>query len=338
MPTYDAVLVVSFGGPERPEDVMPFLENVVRGRNVPRERLEEVAHHYDRFGGVSPINEQNRRLAAALEAELAAAGMAVPVYLGNRNWHPLLADTIATMKRDGVTNALALIASAYSSYSGCRQYREDIESARGKVSGAPRIDPMRRFFNHPGYLEASLELLREAVGDSEAHVAFTAHSIPLAMASTCDYEAQLRSNAEWLASELGVRSWRLVWQSRSGPPSVPWLEPDVLAHLTTLAVTGVKRVVLAPIGFVSDHMEVVYDLDVEAKQLCERLGIELTRARTVGTHPRFVAGLRELVQERVSGAPRLHLGPLPPRADVCEASCCPKPVRPTTRGGASRPR
>ena len=324
---FDAILVLSFGGPEGMDDVLPFLENVTRGRGVPRERLLEVAHHYERFGGVSPINEQNRALIAALEPELRSRGVDVPVYFGNRNWHPFLADTMRTMRDDGVQRALAVFTSAYSSYSGCRQYREDLFRAQQVVGeDAPELPRLRMFFNHPGFVEANVDRLRDALAalpDGPEHVAFTAHSIPVAMARNCAYEAQLRETAQLVAGATESEDWAVVFQSRSGPPQVPWLEPDVNDHLEAVAARGVRNVVLAPIGFVSDHMEVLFDLDVEARETADRLGLTVARAATAGTHPAFVAGLADLVVERMTpGAGRPALGRLGPSHDVCAPDCC----------------
>src|SRR5215210_2896386 len=334
---FDALLVVSFGGPEGMDDVMPFLENVLRGRNVPPARMREVAHHYELFDGVSPINEQNRRLIAALERELEAQGPRLPVYWGNRNWHPLLADTLRQMRDDGVKNALAFVTSAYSSYSGCRQYREDVERAREAVGpGAPRVEKLRAFYNHPGFVGPNVENLRAALGQipeerrAAARVAFTAHSVPSAMAAGCDYERQLLETCRLTASGAGAATWRLVFQSRSGPPAQPWLEPDICEHLRALKEAGTTDVVVAPVGFISDHMEVLYDLDTEARQLSEELGVNMVRAATVGTHPDFVRMIRELILERLDpSAPRRTLGTFNPSHDVCPADCC--------LPGASRP-
>jgi ferrochelatase len=324
---FDAILLLSFGGPEGMDDVLPFLENVTRGRGVPRERLEEVAHHYERFGGVSPINEQNRALIAALKLELRARGIELPVYFGNRNWHPLLPDVMRAMRDDGVRRALAVFTSAYSSYSGCRQYREDLFRAQQEVgTDAPEVPRLRMFFNHPGFIAANVDRAREALArlpDGDAHLAFTAHSIPVAMARNCAYEPQLRETARLVAGELGVDDWALVYQSRSGPPSVPWLGPDVSDHLEDVAARGVRNVVLAPIGFISDHMEVLFDLDVEARETAERLGLSLARAATAGTHPEFVSGLADLIAERMTrGAGRATVGRLGPNQDVCAPDCC----------------
>jgi ferrochelatase len=328
--TYDALLVVSFGGPEGMDDVMPFLANVLRGRNVPESRMREVAHHYERFGGVSPINEQNRRLIGALERELASEGPRLPVYWGNRNWHPLLADTLRRMRDEGIKNALAFVTSAYSSYSGCRQYREDIERAREAVGeGAPRVDKLRAFYNHPGFVGPNVENLRAALGlipeerRGAARVAFTAHSVPAAMAAGCDYGRQLLETCRLVAEGAGAEHWRLVFQSRSGPPTQAWLEPDILDHLRALKGEGAEDVVVAPVGFISDHMEVLYDLDTEAKQLSEELGVNMIRAATVGTHPDFVRMIRELIVERLDpAAPRRALGTFGPSHDVCAVDCC----------------
>jgi ferrochelatase len=328
--TYDAVLVVSFGGPEGMNDIMPFLENVLRGRNVPRERMLGVAKHYELFGGVSPINEQNRKLIAALKQELEANGPQLPLYFGNRNWHPLLEDTFREMRDDGVKNALAFVTSAYSSYSSCRQYLEDIERARQLVGpDAPHVEKIRAFYNHPGFIEANVANLQTAFQQipnerrRETRIAFTAHSIPLSMAQHCDYEAQLRETSRLVAAAAGIEDWRLVFQSRSGSPSRPWLGPDICDHLRELRASGVADVVVAPVGFVSDHMEIVYDLDTEAMALCRELGLNMVRAATAGTHPAFLRMIRELILERIDAAtPRRSLGTDGPRSGVCQPGCC----------------
>jgi protoporphyrin/coproporphyrin ferrochelatase len=327
---FEAILVVSFGGPEGMDDVIPFLENVTRGRGVPRERLEEVAHHYALFGGVSPINAQNRALIDALRPELDAHGIGLPVYFGNRNWHPYLADTLDAMADDGVERALAFFTSAYSSYSGCRQYREDLYAAQEQVGErAPEVLKLRTFFNHPGFVEANADHVRTALGRVPAErrattqVVYTAHSIPEAMARACRYEQQLAETARLVSEAVGVSDTALVWQSRSGPPSVPWLEPDVNDHLASAAVRGVTDVVLAPIGFVSDHLEILFDLDVEAVETAALLGLGLERAATASTHPAFVAMIRELVQERLDpSVERRGLGAFAPGHDVCPVDCC----------------
>jgi protoporphyrin/coproporphyrin ferrochelatase len=330
VPAYDAVLVVSFGGPEGRAEVIPFLENVLRGRNVPRERLLAVAEHYFHFDGISPINAQNRALIAALETELKQHGIALPVYFGNRNWHPLLADTLRQMRAGGVGRALGFFTSAFSSYSGCRQYRENIAAAQIEIGpGAPHVDKLRGFFNHPGFVEPMIERTAAALEQiptdrrAAAKLVFTAHSIPMAMAAGSRYELQLREAAALVAAGVGRTDGALVYQSRSGSPSQPWLEPDINDHLRALAAAGVRDVVVVPIGFISDHMEVIYDLDLEAKQTAEKLGMNLVRAGTVGTHPRFVQMIRELIVERITGAvEKPALGTLGPSHDVCPADCC----------------
>jgi protoporphyrin/coproporphyrin ferrochelatase len=340
---YDAILVISFGGPESRDEVIPFLDNVLRGRNVPRERMLTVAEHYYHFGGKSPINQQTRELIAALEAELSRNGPKLPVYWGNRNWHPLLPDTVRKMKQDGVRRALALFTSAYSSYSGCRQYREDISRAQSEVGpDAPEIHKLRAFFNHPGFIEPTVERVQEALHAASAEsskniqVIYTAHSIPLSMANTCDYVRQLEEVQQLVSMRLGVTNHALVYQSRGGAPGQPWLEPDILDHLREVKASNLaSAVVLAPISFISDHMEVLYDLDVEARQLCDSLALSMVRAKTVGVHPKFIAMIRELIEERLTpGSERRALGSLGSRTDVCAEDCCPAPSRPQGRPGA----
>jgi ferrochelatase len=338
---FDAILLVSFGGPEGPAEVIPFLERVLTGRNVPPERLQEVAHHYDLFGGVSPINGQNRALRAALEAALAERGPQLPVYWGNRNWHPLLADTALQMGRDGVKRALAFVTSAYGSYSGCRQYREDIGRAQDSVGPTgPHIEKLRLFFDHPGFVEANVDAVKDAFARvpnerrEDAALAFTAHSIPSSMACAAPYQEQLRETCRLVAEGVGRTDWQLVFQSRSGPPTQPWLAPDVLDHLRGLAANHVRDVVVSPVGFVSDHMEVLYDLDTEAVAVARELGLSLQRAATAATHPSFVPMIRELILERTEGAPRRALGRLGAAADACAPDCCPPPPRPPGRGNA----
>ena len=333
---YDAVLVVSFGGPERAEDVLPFLENVVRGRGVPRDRLLEVAEHYYSLGGRSPINDQNRALVSALREELAANGPRLPVYFGNRNWHPLLPDTLRAMAGDGVRRALAFVTSAFSSYSGCRQYRENIaDGIAAAGDGAPRVDKIRAFFNHPGFIRSMAGRVRDALLQfsaserSEARLLFTAHSIPESMARTCDYVAQLREASRLVGEQVGSDNWELVFQSRSGPPTQPWLEPDICDRIDTLAGEGVTSVCAVPIGFLSDHIEVAYDLDAEAADSASVAGITFVRAGTVGTCPVFVSAVGELIRERVErGLERAAVGTLPARPDECPIDCCPRPQRP----------
>lgn len=327
---YDSVLVVSFGGPEQRADVMPFLENVTRGKSVPPERLKEVAAHYNYFDGKSPINDENRALIAALEEELRRSSIDLPVYWGNRNWHPLLVEALGRMRDDGKKRALAFFTSAYSSYSGCRQYLENIEEARKQLGeGAPVVDKLRGYYNHPGFIEANVDRLLTALGTlpkerrESARVAFTAHSIPDAMAETCDYVEQLDESARLVAEGARQERWQLVYQSRSGAPHVPWLGPDILDHLDALSRISVKDVVVAPIGFISDHMEVIWDLDHEARDRANELGMTLTRASTVGTHPAFVSMIRELIEERLGRvAARQALGKRGPEPDVCPPDCC----------------
>lgn len=327
---YDAVLIVSFGGPEGMDDVIPFLENVLRGRSVPRQRMLEVAEHYYHFGGVSPINAQNRALIAALERELRAHRITLPIYWGNRNWHPLLPDTFRQMARDGIKHALAFFTSAYSSYSGCRQYREDIQRAQAEVGdGAPQVSLLRKFYNHPRFIEVNVEHIRAALEAipperrSDARIAFTAHSIPLAMARGSAYEAQLEETCRLIAERLPHSRWSLVYQSRSGSPAQPWLEPDIGDHLRDLKAQGAADVVIAPIGFISDHMEVLYDLDTEARALADEIGLNMVRAATAGTHPSFIAMIRELIVERMTGSPdRPYLGTRGASHDVCPVNCC----------------
>ncbi len=328
---YDALLIVSFGGPEGMDEVMPFLENVLRGKNVPRERMVAVSHHYELFGGVSPINGQNRELIAALQQELDTHGPHLPIYWGNRNWHPMLADTLRRMRDDGIKHALAFMTSAYSSYSGCRQYREDIMRAQAEVgAGAPQVDKLRVFYNHPGFVEPNVERLRDALAQipverrAAARVAFTAHSIPQTMAVNCAYEDQLSETCRLVAEGAGhVGKWQLVFQSRSGPPTQAWLDPDICDHLRDLRGEGVEDVVIAPVGFVSDHLEVLYDLDTEAQQLAAEINLNVVRAATAGHHPRFVKMIRELVVERMTGDPvRPALGTRGANHDVCPVDCC----------------
>jgi ferrochelatase len=340
---YDALLLVSFGGPEKPEDVVPFLENVTAGRGIPRERLEVVGEHYRLFGGRSPINDLNRGLLAGIEADLEGAGIDLPVYWGNRNWDPYLTDALRRMRDDGVTRAACFVTSAYSSWSSCRQYRENLFDAVSSVEGAPVLDKLRHYFNHPGFVEpvvdgvlAALTELPAGVRD-QARLVFVTHSIPLAMSETSGpeggaYVAQHRDVTAEVAirvtEQTGVRhDHALVYCSRSGSPEVPWLEPDVNDHLESLAGAGVPAVVLVPIGFVSDHMEVVYDLDTEAMATAERLGLAARRSATAGTDPRFVAMVRDLLVERAAvergeSAVRASVGALGPLWDRCPVGCC----------------
>lgn len=343
MNKYDAVIVVSFGGPDGPDDVVPFLENVVRGKGVPKQRVLEVAEHYYHFGGKSPINEQNLALIKALKAELKANGPDLPVYYGNRNWHPMLADTLRQMKEDGVQNALAFFTSGFSSYSGCRQYREDIINAQEVVGeGAPKLDLLRKFYNHPGFVEPMASLTRETIGKlselgrRQNKVLFAAHSIPQIMADHCRYEEQLQEASRLIAELAEVEDWEMVYQSRSGPPSQPWLEPDICDRIEELKAEGYLAVTVVPVGFVSDHMEVLFDLDTEAVDKAKELNMEFGRVPTIGTHPEFIAMIGELIRER-SGLQeeRRALGQFGPSHDVCPANCCFYPrTRPTAVSSA----
>lgn len=302
MERFDAFLLVSFGGPEKHDDVIPFLENVLRGRNVPRERMLAVAEHYYHFDGRSPINDQNRALIAELRQVLK-----LPIYWGNRNWHPMLADTIRQMRDDGVKRAVAFATSAFGSYSGCRQYQENIAAALAAVAAEdpskpmPEIVKIRPFSGHPLFVEAMADRVRTALAQlPKARIIFTAHSIPNAMADASPYVQELQAASKKVADAVGVSDWTLAYQSRSGPPTQPWLEPDIADEI--------KRkpgdVVIAPIGFLSDHMEVMYDLDVEARELCDELGVRMVRAGTVETHPsmiRMIAELSEIEPEKCPG-------------------------------------
>ncbi|MDH6136031.1 ferrochelatase [Kitasatospora sp. MAA4] len=359
---YDALLLLSFGGPEAPEDVVPFLENVTRGRGIPKERLAEVGKHYFLFGGVSPINEQNRELLAALREDFAAHGLGLPVYWGNRNWAPYLVDTLREMAKDGHRRIAVLATSAYAGYSGCRQYRENLADALAQLAeeGLPAltIDKLRHFYNHPGFvrpmIDATLAAIAELPADTRdgARLAFTTHSIPLSMAESSGAPedpargtpggayvaehlevAQLVAEAVAEATGVAGRPWELVFQSRSGAPHIPWLEPDICDHLEALHAAGAAAAVMVPIGFVSDHMEVKYDLDTEAAARAAELGLPVARAATVGADPRFTAAVRELVLERAAAerglaVERCALGALGASHDVCAVACCPNPRAP----------
>ena len=338
---YDAVLVLSFGGPEKPDDVIPFLENVLRGKPVPRERLLEVAEHYYHFGGISPINQQCRDLIVALRSELDTNGIDLPIYWGNRNWDPYLTDTLIQMKRDGVQKAITYVTSGFSCYSGCRQYRENIATALQNPQAAGlHLDKLRVFYNHPDFIHVIAEQVGMALEEfpedlrQQVQIAFTAHSIPMGMARTSDYEKQLRESCRLVAERLNVSptQWNLVYQSRSGRPEDPWLEPDILEHLQVLKNRGDSNVVISPIGFLSDHMEVLYDLDDEAKRFCDKEEIRMSRAGTPGCHPTFITMIRKLIQERAESGMRECVGHFGANHDVCPVDCCPAPVRPTRPG------
>ena len=333
MSSYDAILFVSFGGPEGPEDVMPFLRNVLRGKNVPESRMQAVAHHYDMFGGVSPINGQNRRLIENLKNELKSRSIDLPVYWGNRNWHPMLTDTLKEMEKAGVKKAMAFITSAYSSYSGCRQYLEDIERAKAEANVEIEIDKLRVFYNHPLFIQANVDNVKEGLlkfPESERDgvaIAFTAHSIPLAMAETCAYARQLAEISQLVSERIKHPNYQLVYQSRSGPAAQPWLEPDICDHIRALHEQGVKNLLIHPVGFISDHMEIVYDLDTEAMALTKELGMTMVRSSTAGTHSLFQKMMGDLVQERLESSKgveieRPSLGCQGAAPDFCEPTCC----------------
>ncbi len=326
----DAILLLSFGGPNGPDEVMPFLENVTRGRGIPRERLEEVAEHYLHFGGRSPINDQNKEILQKLTTLLQQQGPDLPVYWGNRNWHPFLADTFQQMKTDGIRRAFVFVTSAFSSYSGCRQYLENLAQAQ-KDAGFEELEvlKLRVYFNHPGFLDPVIDHVKAALKDLPlARVIFTAHSIPLSMAQGSRYEVQMQEASRIVAEACQLTQYDVVWQSRSGPPQVPWLEPDILDHLRTLREQEVGDVIIVPIGFISDHMEVLYDLDTEAHNLCQELGMKMIRVATSSSDQRFIAMIRELVLERLSGEQQRVVGTIGPNPDFCPADCCPAPVRP----------
>ncbi|WP_030687127.1 ferrochelatase [Streptomyces globisporus] len=364
---YDALLLLSFGGPEGPDDVVPFLENVTRGRGIPKERLKEVGQHYFLFGGVSPINDQNRALLDALRTDFGQAGLDLPVYWGNRNWAPYLTDTLREMITDGRRHIAVLTTSAYASYSGCRQYRENLADALATLEAEglplPRVDKLRHYFNHPGFVGpmvegvlASLAELDPAVRD-RAHLAFTTHSIPDSAADTSGPLAEHGEGGAYVRQHLDVarvivdavreetgvdHPWKLVYQSRSGAPHIPWLEPDICDHLEELHGAGVPAAVMVPIGFVSDHMEVLYDLDTEATAKAAELGLLVRRSATVGADPRFAAAVRELVLERAarergSRAERCALGALGPSHDLCPIGCCPARAERPAAAGADSP-
>ncbi|MDN5747889.1 MAG: ferrochelatase [Pseudonocardia sp.] len=340
MNEYDALLVLSFGGPEGPDEVRPFLENVTRGRGIPPERLDAVEEHYRHFGGVSPINARNRELIAAIGARTD-----LPVYFGNRNWHPLVEDTVAEMTRDGVARALVFATSAYGGYSACRQYHEDIARARRAVgAGAPELTRLRHFFDHPLFVAANADAVRAAGLRADARLVFTAHSVPHSADAAAGppaegghrYSRQVAEAARLVAADLGRASYDVVWQSRSGPPGVPWLGPDIVDHLDALHVEGVAAVMVAPVGFVSDHVEVVWDLDAEARGRAEELGMGFARAATAGPDPRFADMVVELMAEhRHAFAPRALSGVPGGGCGVdgalCAVECCEparRPVRP----------
>ncbi|GGT48718.1 putative ferrochelatase [Streptomyces kurssanovii] len=363
---YDALLLLSFGGPEGPDDVVPFLENVTRGRGIPKERLKEVGQHYFLFGGVSPINDQNRALLEVLRKDFAEHGLDLPVHWGNRNWAPYLTDTLREMTDAGHRRIAVLATSAYASYSGCRQYRENLADALATLEAEgrqlPRVDKLRHYFNHPGFVRPMIDGVLASLADlpedvrAGAHLAFTTHSIPTSAADASGPAAEhgdggayvrqhldvARTVAEAVARETGVEHpWELVYQSRSGAPHIPWLEPDICDHLESLHAAGAPAAVMVPIGFVSDHMEVLYDLDTEATAKAAELGLPVRRSATVGADPRFAAAVRDLLLERAASergipAERCALGALGPSHDLCPVGCCPaRAARPAAAGADS---
>ena len=327
---YDAVLFMSFGGPEKNEDVIPFLENVTEGRGIPKERLAEVGEHYFHFGGKSPINDQNIALIKAIEKELEHQNINLPVYFGNRNWDPYISDTMLRCEYDGFKRAVCFVTSGYSCYSGCRQYREDIVNAQEKVGeGAPEIDKIRVFYNHPGFIESTLLSIKESLSNwdtsdqKKVKIAFTAHSIPNSQAENSDYEVQLNETCRIITEDLNHTNYDMVYQSRSGSPRIPWLEPDILDYMDQISNEGVKDLLIVPIGFISDHMEVLYDLDTEAVEKAEELGMKLERFPTVGVSKPFVEMVIDLIKERMTKNPeRKTLGERGPNHDICPVDCC----------------
>ena len=334
MGRFDSLLLLSFGGPENSDDVMPFLRNVTAGRGVPDERLAVVAEQYELFGGKSPINELNQQLLSALDEELVSRGHEMATFWGNRNWHPFVTDTIADLKSLGHTSTVCLVTSAFSSYSGCRQYHEDLDRARNEVPGAPNIERVRVYWDHPDFLGTAAELLaesRDAAGlSSETPVLHSAHSLPLSMAANCDYQQQLNEAASIVNELAGMRGpYEVVFQSRSGPPSVPWLTPDIDQRIHELAEQGTQELLVHPLGFVADHMEVLFDLDTQSAAAAKEAGVKMVRTPTVGTHPRFVSMLVDLVEEAAGlRADRPSLSKSGPRPDKCNSQCCPAPIRP----------
>ena len=333
---YDALLLLSFGGPECMDDVIPFLENVTRGRNTPLARLQSVARHYELFGGVSPINEHNRKLIKSIEDELQVRGLKLPVYWGNRNWHPLVEATMADMAANNVRRALAFATSAYGSFSGCRAYLNDIEKAQSAAGDrAPVVHKLPLFYNNPLFIEANVDYLQQALNEipaerrDGAHIVFTAHSIPQGMATACSYEAQLLETATLVCAKLQRPEFKLVFQSRSGSPAQPWLGPDICEYLKEYALTASsKDVVVQPIGFISDHMEVMYDIGVEAKAVADDLGLNLVRAATAGTHPAFVRMIVDMIVEKMNN-------PEPDSYQSCAVDCCPSGApTPAAAGGS----
>jgi ferrochelatase len=337
---FDAVLLVSFGGPQGLDDIRPFLANVLRGRRVPPDRVEEVARHYERFGGVSPITRLTRQQAAGLQERLDRDGLPLPVYVGMRNWHPFLADTLREMSGAGIRRAVGLILAGFRSWSSCGQYRDNVLAARRELRAAGHPDVEVSYVGdwhaHDRFIEAwaaraaaALDALPASERD-RARLVFTAHSIPLSMAHTCDYVAQLREASRLISKQVASDNWEVVFQSRSGPPAQPWLEPDICDRIDSLGSEGLTHVCAVPLGFLSDHVEVAYDLDCEAAARANAAGISFVRAETVGTCPVFVSAVGDLIRERVEDrSERSCIGELPAMPDECPADCCPRPQRPS---------
>ncbi len=345
--SYDAVLVVSFGGPEGPDDVMPFLDNVLRGLPIKPESKAHIAQRYQAFGGVSPINQQVRDFISALRLELDTHGPALPIYWGNRNWHPMLTDTVKKMRDDGIGRAITFVTSLFSSYSGCRKYREDLYAAVAPLENAPIIDKLRLGFNHPLLIDAVADRARDALAqldnaDKDTLILFTAHSLPQSMAKNANYEAQLQESCQLVAEALEHSNWKLVYQSNNASYGRdPWLGPDISEAIATAHDEGARQLVVSPIGFVCDHMEVIIDLDIEAAEAARNLGIKMARAATVGTHPAYIQMIRELIVERMTEQPaRKALGNLGPSHDYCPVDCClsgrPTPAKPSLCGVDSK--
>ena len=333
MDDFDSILLVSFGGPEGPDDVLPFLENVLRGKNVPEARKREVAKNYEIFGGQSPLNPFMRSLRENLASSLAASKTPLPVYWGNRNWTPYLEETLARMRDEGRRRAVVVMTSAFSSYSGCRQYREDIERALAKIGWQEfTYAKARTFFNHPEFIRANAEGVSSALAESgvshgSVRLIFTAHSLPLAMAKGCAYERQLIDACEGVSQQAGFSSWQLAYQSRSGPPTQPWLEPSVLDAIHAAKAEGRSTVLVVPIGFVTDHVEVLFDLDHQARALAEEIGVGYLRAKTAGHHPAFLPMILDLIEEVRTGALAKTVGNLGIDPNACSPGCCPRGER-----------
>ncbi len=350
VPEADALLVLSFGGPEGPDDVLPFLRNVTRGRGIPDERLVEVGEHYAHFDGVSPLNEQNREIISDLQQRLAAHGWDLPVYFGNRNWHPFAEETVERMAAAGVRSAYVFATSAWAGYSGCKQYHEDIARMRRHLAekGLPEIEftKLRQFFDHPTFIQAAVDEVAPLIAEHpQARMVFTAHSIPTAADASSGrpedgalYSHQIAEAARLVAEKIGISDWDVVWQSRSGAPHIPWLEPDIVDHMEALADEGVRELIVFPIGFVSDHIEVIWDLDTELVAAANKRDVSVYRAASVGHNPRFVQMIMELILEARGLVSPQRLGHEPSygcgvNGSPCSPECCPsaRPTRPAAR-------